>query len=988
MLKRVLAISAFLVAVTTIPQRTDAAIIEVSVTLSAVETQSHEITVAYEAKGEHTTATLKVSSNAEIIVNGRYVTLESVTPGLRARVSFDNTLRVITKIDAAEENSVSFNGGADGHTVEFSAMRDKRIHIERHRDGQPRVLLSISVPQVKARVQVYRPLAVEVVDTSRRSEWIEEDYSSAVSQEDCLICSGDLKTPHGTHFHVEDRYSCPAISHMVEMQRSIRIDTPSPHDIGFMSRFCVRNARQVELKDYEVFVPGIWYRDNRNVPPMALASDLSDSAFLFREDRLPLPMAMLRDKNSGLSLALIHKSPNGSTFLGDRGLERVVDERMQFGSLGVIAQHQAGLAFVFPGSEGEKTYIAGRSDQKRWALRSHPVKSDVCHEYTLLIDAQKTPTFPVALTTSWRDGYTALAPSVEAVSLEKVYSTGINVLGRYWKEFDGVPGFPFSVSLPSGVVKENSLQMGFVGQQIAAAHHLIRFGLENNDASLTLKGEGIIDFWASRSLTDAGLPRTWFDVYPNRWRNYNTYLRVACDGAVGVLNGWEAMRRHGRDKPEWREYCERFGDWLVANQNSDGSFYRNYDFAGHPVEKSTFNTTHPIRFLVDLAKATRSDKYLRSAVLAGDFCNRHVHSEYKYVGGTPDNPDVVDKEAGLIAIDAFLALYDTTQQEPWLNCAVQAATYSETWLYCWNVPMVPGDDKCDFPAGRSTCGLSLIATGHSGADAFMAYYPFQFYRLYLYTGDDHFRDVARVLLYNTKQTIDLNGSLGYAARGLQTEAMTITVPRGHSVRVWLPWLTVAAIDPLVQMKDTFGAFSIEEIERRPVQDLKKLNREYGRTRGFTEQEINSRVNEKSVFLDDLREIESAVGHGNVGKRGSHGYGDALIAVKGRKIAHALSLHPPQNGAAYISYLLDGGYREFTAEVAISDSAPKPSESPLTFRVMGDGKTLWTSNAIKNRGQPEKCRIKMSGVKELKLIVECPGGNAWAFGVWVEPLLTK
>ena len=108
----------------------------------------------------------------------------------------------------------------------------------------------------------------------------------------------------------------------------------------------------------------------------------------------------------------MHKSPDASTFNGDDGLERIIDERMQFGSLGVVNRNDPSLAFIFPGSEGEKTYVAGRSDSKRWALRSHPVKSGVRHEYTLLIDILQTGTFPQALTSTWRDCYLGVCPFV------------------------------------------------------------------------------------------------------------------------------------------------------------------------------------------------------------------------------------------------------------------------------------------------------------------------------------------------------------------------------------------------------------------------------------------------------------------------------------------------------------------------------------------------------------------------------------------------
>jgi hypothetical protein len=112
------------------------------------------------------------------------------------------------------------------------------------------------------------------------------------------------------------------------------------------------------------------------------------------------------------------------------------------------------------------------------------------------------------------------------------------------------------------------------------------------------------------------------------------------------------------------------------------------------------------------------------------------------------------------------------------------------------------------PKGGTTTGLSLIATGHSGADLFLAAAPFLYYRLYVETGDAHYAAIARLLLYNTKQAMDTHGSLGYGHPGLCTEALSLAPPRGHGVNTWLPWLTWAMIDPLVNLQDGFGGMDI------------------------------------------------------------------------------------------------------------------------------------------------------------------------------------
>jgi len=834
------------------------------------------------------------------------------------------------------------------------------------------------------------PLSLEVVDHTQKPIWLTGEYSAVEMLSHKIQCKGVLVSRTGTMFHFADEYSVHGQGGF-ELLRRITISSASPQDVAFMSRFGLTSGNHAQLKDYDLFVPGVWYRNNRHVRRTALASDYSHQHFYFREDRLPLPIVMMRARHSGITLALGHYKPDGSSFLGDRGLQRVVDERLQFGSLGVQNTHRPTAVFLFPGTEGEKTYVNGGRVEKRWALRSHPIRKGVKHSYRILMRLTHSPDFPSALRETWRYFFDSFATKVQEVNLEAVYRDGIAVLDRYAREYDGVPGLPFSVNLPDGSIKEISFQMGFVGQQIHAGYLLIKHGLENNIPRLVIKGEGIVEFWTRHSLLASGLPRTWYDIHPRRWRDYKTFLRIASDGAEGVLLAWSVMARHDRTRPTWLKYCERFGNWLVTHQNSNGSFYRQYDFNDNPVQKTTLNTTHPIKFLIDLHLATGNPRYLKTAVRAGQFCLKSVHKNYQYVGGTPDDPDVIDKEAGLIAFDAFLALYDATKKKSWLDAAVQAACFSETWMYSWNVPMVGGDSRSDFPKHRTTSGLSLIATGHSGADMFMAYYPFQYYRLFLYTGDTHFRDVARMLLHNTKQTLDWDGSLRYAHRGLQTEAMSIAYRRGYSVRLWLPWLTVATLDPLVQLRDTFGSSSIDEIEQYGVRKRQDLNRKFAKQRNIilaASLRTPRQRTAKSAYLDSLGEIDFKVGHGTLGRNGSHGYGSAMVAVKGRKAKNALSIHPPKQGSSYVRYRLGGKWKTLTAMVAISDSATRPSSSPLTFKVFGDGRLLWKSHAVRTKGVSQKCRINIQGVEVLKLSVECPGNNAWSFAVWINPMVSR
>jgi len=120
----------------------------------------------------------------------------------------------------------------------------------------------------------------------------------------------------------------------------------------------------------------------------------------------------------------------------------------------------------------------------------------------------------------------------------------IGLLATYAKQYNGIPGLPFAVNLQDGTPKFVSFQMGFVGQQTTAAFQLLRYGLATRQSEIIAKGEAIVDFWATQSLTEAGLPRTWYDPFPQpHWIPYNTFLRIASDGAEGILHAWAVMHR-------------------------------------------------------------------------------------------------------------------------------------------------------------------------------------------------------------------------------------------------------------------------------------------------------------------------------------------------------------------------------------------------------------------------------------------------------------
>ncbi len=680
-------------------------------------------------------------------------------------------------------------------------------------------------------VTVADPLTTVIVDRTGAIRTAVARYATVGLDGDRLVCLG---TAAGVT--IRDAYAAGPTAGTFTVGRSATAAEVAPTDAGYRTEVSLPLTAPAALPDVEPFVPGMWYADDRHVPPAGMLRDFPGRRdWLFREDRLPLPVVAVRRKSSGLTVALSHLDPDGGTFAGEDVDATVTDARLHFASLGLRREgdHLA-VALGYPGVEGDQTRLPGRRHPGvRRAERFHPLVVGATQTYRWQLRVSSAANFDVALGDPWRSAYAAARPPVVAADPAATAAASVDVLAHYFGRWHDVPGFPFAVAMPGGHVRDVSLQMGFVGEQLPCAAHLIAEGFDHGRPDRIQMGSAVADFWAAHTLSPAGVPRVWYDVDPQpHWRAYPTYTRIATDGMEGLLQAWRVMRTHGRDRPAWLACCRTYGDWLVAHQNADGSFYRSYHWDGTPDVRSPSATTHPVRFLVDLTFATGDGRYRAAAVRAGTFAVGDIGATANYYGGTADNADVTDKEAGWIAFDSFLSLYDATADRRWLAAAERAAAFTETWAYCWSVPIPAGQTDVALPPVKTTAGLSLIATGHSGCDLFLAFAPAAYLRLSVATGDAHWADVARLLQHDTAQFVDVGGSLGYAVPGLVTEAATLADARGRGVNVWLPWCTAAYLDSFGQLRQAFGTVSVDDVLNLPADRRAAMAAAYARRHGF------------------------------------------------------------------------------------------------------------------------------------------------------------
>ena len=475
------------------------------------------------------------------------------------------------------------------------------------------------------------PLRAEIVNAAFKIQTLRGSYQSVKRLPSGLECRGILRSPAGTVLNFVDRYVATATG-LFQFYRKVTVEHRGRTDVGFATRFSLWSTHAMSMPQSQFFVPGIWYATNKHLPRHALAANYKQRRFIFRQDRMPMPLIMLRDPATRTTLTLLDSHPAGASFVGDQTPSPVCSARLKFASLGVVQrQKRLALTMLYPGSEGDTTYVlagqrgwVGLPGHKGWVARYHPLRPGFTQRYQLLIKLGKSQTFNTALAAALSLGWRVLNPPVYHVSLPEVYKDQVELLNHYCQSFNGVEGTPYTVALPGGQVGATSQEIGFTGKEALNAYQLIRYGLKYHHPGMLKKGEAIIHFWVTKSPypSGSGLFRTWFNPQPTPkwWNAYPTFLREVAGGARGILLAWNAEDKMRRSHPAWLHFCVRFAQWLEKQQHANGSFDRAFSFpAGLPIDTSKASTLCPVPFLVDMYRVTGHLIYLQMAVKAGNY---------------------------------------------------------------------------------------------------------------------------------------------------------------------------------------------------------------------------------------------------------------------------------------------------------------------------------------------------------------------------------
>ena len=135
-----------------------------------------------------------------------------------------------------------------------------------------------------------------------------------------------------------------------------------------------------------------------------------------------------------------------------------------------------------------------------------------------------------------------------------------------------------------------------------------------------------------------------------------------------------------------------------------------------------------------------------------------------------------------------------------------------------------------------------------------------------------------------------------------------------------------------------------------------------------------------VYLSDLKAQEVRV---------LWDFNGMLYGFNGKRSIHNLWAHPPaERTPSHIQYELDKRFKTLGGAVGISVTVSQHPESPLTFKIVGDGKLLWKSKPMQANGPIQSFHVDVAKIKTLELFVECPGSHVFCHAMWLAPVLSQ
>lgn len=599
----------------------------------------------------------------------------------------------------------------------------------------------------------------------------------------------------------------------VTIARTIRTDA-SPLS-------ALRLALEIELPQAgarRFFVPGMIYSEDQWA---------RGGRFGFADGRLAYPMVAAFAGGSVVSLERLTLARTDAA--PDRGAgDSSFTQRTEIGSVGFVTDAELDrdrLVVEWPYSERDRSSMLDSVGTPASAL--YPLDEGLEFTVTYRLTVRPALDYTEAVHAVFASAFERVKPepSRNPVTLEESIRLRLESAAKTFRRTaDGFAGFVLNFDPERGYDSEaKAFGASFAEHSMGDSHNILEYGFTGRQLNLAYMlasrapeewlecGRQVVDSFVNRMTMPSGWVHTLWDIaagaplfacgdpsgpvmhYLGRSELAGTYTRMMAEAGRDLLLNVRLHREHGRDVSRWLNAATRLGDFFVRAQEDDGSWFRAYTPKAEPIVDTDWfgfrsgsgktATGAVVPFLLALAGATGADgqRFRAAAGRAGGYVQTAIVASDDYRGGTLDNPNVVDKEAALIAMQAMLGLHDDAVQSgignpaQLLHAARRAATIGVTWHSIWEVPNLP--DTALGREGARSVGWGGINSiwGVGVTDIYSLFFAGDLLRLGRLAQEPLFAGIAQLIACSSLQMLSVPGAIhGYADLGMQPEGISFS----------------------------------------------------------------------------------------------------------------------------------------------------------------------------------------------------------------------
>ncbi len=539
---------------------------------------------------------------------------------------------------------------------------------------------------------------------------------------------------------------------------------------------------QIPYAGAQLFLPGICYHGN----PSGVATGFGQiirytgkpgDAAICEEHRFPMPFASLEwSQDDAVRGAALHTLPSRAPYGARSDL---------WWSLGAIARDGVSELTLLSGpcTANDKPSVAKAQQRKlmKYSNTWLDVPPASVIEKTFFLDAypveQKGSGFRRPMRASIeRHGAGDLD---EFPSFDEILEAKLRFADSRWHEDHESAGFRM-------YPHNDHYVMGWAGQSDAPGYALLV--LEDSPQAID-RAQRSLDFLTQAPFNKGGFAVR-YDPGKNRWSGPDPISQgQAMESFARAIGVGRKMAQV--DTSKWEAFLRRACDHHAARILAD-------DWR----PKST-NEGFLVSPLARAAKLFGKERYRRAAIHAAEhYAERHLDMTEPYWGGTLD-ARCEDKEGAWAGFQAFLAVYELTREQRWLDRAAHAMDVTLSYTVLWDIDMPPG--RLRDHAFRSR-GWTVVSAQNQHLDVYGVMYTPEVWRMGEYLGRDDLKKLALVMYRSCGQLIDPLGSQGeqiqqtnFAQQGDMSDVRKL---RGGYSEGWtVLWITAHFLNAAAQFTE-------------------------------------------------------------------------------------------------------------------------------------------------------------------------------------------